>query len=214
MDTRQVNLAHWATDVTTLGPGRRSAIWVQGCRRHCPHCISPEWQSEMPAEMIGIPQLAERLTAEADTTGLTVSGGEPMLQAQTLVALWEMLRTARPDWTLILFSGFFREEILAERDPGRTALLGATDLFVGGPYQEERNDGRGLRGSSNQELFFREPSRFSPAERLALETGPRQIEVRINGSQVFLIGIPPQGGADLRDGILAPPAGEPKLRLP
>ena len=67
--------------VTTLGPGDRVAVWVQGCSRHCFGCMSPELQSEagidVPVETIA------RSIADVipPNTGLTISGGEPLEQS-------------------------------------------------------------------------------------------------------------------------------------
>lgn len=42
-DGPRLLLGHTATGVTdTLGPGRRSVVWVQGCHIGCPGCIVPE----------------------------------------------------------------------------------------------------------------------------------------------------------------------------
>ena len=34
--------------VTALGPGKRIAIWVSGCERHCNHCANPELWKQYP----------------------------------------------------------------------------------------------------------------------------------------------------------------------
>ena len=48
--------------VTALGPGRRLGIWVQGCARRCPGCLSPEMQPYTGAE-IPVEQVLEQTVA-------------------------------------------------------------------------------------------------------------------------------------------------------
>ena len=68
--------------VTTLGPGRRVGVWLQGCSIRCAGCISPDtWDSHV--NLTSTEQLARALAVwspEAD--GLTVSGGEPFDQPE------------------------------------------------------------------------------------------------------------------------------------
>ena len=63
--------------VTTLGPGRRVGLWLQGCSIRCPGCISLDtWDPRVG--LVPIADLLERIDQLAwEADGLTVSGGEP-----------------------------------------------------------------------------------------------------------------------------------------
>ncbi len=51
---RCVNLFSLAWPVTSLGPGRRVVLWVAGCRKRCPGCISPEMQDPANGRLFNI----------------------------------------------------------------------------------------------------------------------------------------------------------------
>jgi anaerobic ribonucleoside-triphosphate reductase activating protein len=189
---QRLNIAHYEFDVTTLGPGRRVAIWVQGCNFRCPGCISPEWRPLEPAFLWTSEEAAELIlnVAGDPTAGISISGGEPMLQASALTALLKLLKEERPNWNLVLFSGYSRNELLKEGRNDRLKLMDEADAFIGGKYIEALNEPFGLRGSSNQEIFFKSHSGFNHAEQMALLNGSKKIEVRITREKIFTIGIP------------------------
>jgi anaerobic ribonucleoside-triphosphate reductase activating protein len=188
-----LNLAETARDVTTLGPGRRIGLWTQGCPFRCHSCIAPGWQVLRPNKLVVVEQVRDALLSLSGHDGVTCSGGEPMLQARGLLALWRELQMTRPDWTLIVFSGYRRNDLLASDLPEQQALLAHVDAFIGGPYVAALNDGRGLRGSANQEVWFPPQSRFSPDERRGMLQAPRRVELRIEEHRVLMIGVSAAG---------------------
>lgn len=36
-----LNLGSWVDCTEVEGPGRRAALWVQGCLKRCPSCCNP-----------------------------------------------------------------------------------------------------------------------------------------------------------------------------
>lgn len=137
--------------VTALGPGIRYAIWVQGCPHHCPGCISPEnhdpeggYETDSEAE-------AERIL-QSGRDGITISGGEPFWQADALADLICRVKAGR-DIGVIIYTGYTLEQLQKMDAPGVQKLLGLCDLLIDGPYVEEKNDGKSLRGSSNQRVI-------------------------------------------------------------
>src|SRR2546429_8298948 len=83
-----LNVADTCIGTRALGPGLRSVVWVQGCRLRCPGCMTPDALSMEQARLVAPEALAEELFADhRRITGLTLSGGEPMLQAAGLAAL-------------------------------------------------------------------------------------------------------------------------------
>ena len=132
--------------VTTLGPGRRYCLWVQGCRQRCPGCITPQSRDEQGGSQIPVSALAAEI-ALSGMDGLTISGGEPFLQAAALAELIDRIRRRR-DMGVIVYTGLLYEQLLEQ--PEARSLLERTDLLIDGPYLQALDDGRSLRGSSNQ----------------------------------------------------------------
>jgi anaerobic ribonucleoside-triphosphate reductase activating protein len=183
-----VNVAEVSPGTRALGPGLRAVVWVQGCPFRCPECVAPEWIPDRPARVVGSAQLAEELLVDPAVVGLTFSGGEPMAQAGGLAATVRAARSHR-DLTLICFTGY-RLETLATV-PDADELLGEVDVLIDGLYVSSRNDGTGLRGSTNQQVHHL-TDRLSGSD-YDFQHGPRRAELTITGSALLLVGLPPPG---------------------
>lgn len=137
----------------TLGPGVRTVIWVQGCPLRCRECVAVEMLPFEGGTAIAVDALARRLLALASLEGLTLSGGEPFAQPEPLVALVNRVRAARPDLSVMSYSGFTLERLRGRRaTPPQRALLERLDLLIDGPYLPELHGDLLWRGSSNQRL--------------------------------------------------------------
>jgi anaerobic ribonucleoside-triphosphate reductase activating protein len=187
-----LNIAERCRGTRVLGPGKRYAIWVQGCPFRCRECVSADWQVLRPNRVMPLRELVEEILSDPELEGLTLSGGEPMLQPVACRQLIEAVRAFRPEFTLILYSGFSLAELHAQGHPDRLALLGKTDVLIDGRYEPERNDNSGLRGSANQTVHF-----LSGVYRglgHAYFTGrPREVELHLRRDDVFMVGVPPNG---------------------
>jgi anaerobic ribonucleoside-triphosphate reductase activating protein len=140
-----------------LGPGLRSGVWVQGCRRRCRGCTSPELLSSGgSADEVTITELFARIqTAQRQrgTEGVTFSGGEPFEQAGAVASLARRLRAS--GLSVIAWSGRTIEELRSSGDSGVRRLLGELDVLIDGPYIERlKCDDQPMRGSSNQRIIF------------------------------------------------------------
>ena len=166
-----------------LGPGRRFALWVQGCDRRCRGCIAPGLQAENGGTLCSLPELAAAVIGTQDIEGLTISGGEPFLQAAPLAELLCRIRAERPSLGVILYTGFLYADL--QQDADAAPLLHETDLLIDGEYIQALDDGAGMRGSSNQHLHFL-TARYTPD---ALPQS-RKSEIRFDGNALRMIGIP------------------------
>ena len=72
--------------ITKLGPGTRFVVWTQGCPRSCPGCMTAASQQMNGGFFADTKQLAEEIL-QSGRHGLTISGGEPFLQAKALADL-------------------------------------------------------------------------------------------------------------------------------
>jgi anaerobic ribonucleoside-triphosphate reductase activating protein len=177
-----------------LGPGLRSTVWVKGCPFNCLGCISPNWKGfQMPDQVIPPEDLVEQLLPD-NITGLTFSGGEPMLQAPALLRLVKLAKRNHPDLDIICFTGYTFED-LVNKPPNLeiTSLLREIDVLIDGPYISEFNNNLGLRGSCNQRIILlSERSKTGELNRSyrKMEFTPRKNELYIYQGTLMMAGIP------------------------
>ena len=180
-----VNLARIYYPVTTLGPGKRVGIWLAGCDRDCPECVSPELKSRSsgtPVTVDEIMKYVKQLCADAD--GFTISGGEPFYNPIETGALVSAINEITNE--IIIFTGYTLEELRDMQDENVDYVLDNISVLIDGPFIAELNDGVGLRGSSNQNIhIFKHMEEYEH-----LIDCERGMQVVVNGDRVMTIGIP------------------------
>lgn len=168
-----------------LGPGLRYVIWTQGCLRRCPGCISPESQPIKPKLVVEVELLADDIVKNAKISGITISGGEPFLQAASLSKLLKIVKQKRPELNVIAFTGYYKDEL---KWSDAVSLLEQTDVLIDGPFCQEQISDKGLRGSLNQKIhFLTDTLKYCQDE---FENAPRKTEVHVEGDEIITIGIP------------------------
>ncbi len=136
-----------------LGPGQRAVIWVQGCPFACPNCIVPESWDATGGKEVPLEELKDWILAQPDIEGVTLSGGEPMAQAQALTRLVKEVRRHR-DLGVVCYTGYTHEHLMANGTEAQRQLLRQIDLLIDGVYLARRHADLLWRGSSNQRLLF------------------------------------------------------------
>jgi anaerobic ribonucleoside-triphosphate reductase activating protein len=191
-----LRISHYVEHTRVLGPFLRSALWVQGCCFSCEGCMAREMH-DGEGTKVSCAALASALSSVAGTEGITVSGGEPFLQAGALAVLLGEIK-ARRDYGVIIYTGFVYEDLLtrSEGEEGIAGLLRLTDLLIDGPYRAELDDGRPYRGSANQR-FIRLSERYAGVFGTYYNDGDgRKIEVNFSGTGTTLVGVPSKSGLD------------------
>ena len=78
------------------GPGVRFVVFMQGCRMRCAYCHNPDtWKEDRGELMTPQAVLAKALRYRhywGDNGGITVSGGEPLLQLDFVTELFELAK--------------------------------------------------------------------------------------------------------------------------
>ncbi len=77
------------------GPGVRFIVFFQGCPYRCPYCHNPDTRPFSGGEEYTAEQIIEKASRykpyfEAGGGGITVSGGEPLMQAEFIAELFEL----------------------------------------------------------------------------------------------------------------------------
>ena len=185
----QIQLHAIRDGVTKLGPGIRFVLWTQGCQRRCPGCMTPESQCMNGGFSTDTKQLARQIL-KSERKGLTISGGEPFLQAKALAKLIREIRK-EVDPGVIIYTGFTIQELQESENPDYKELLGQCDLLVDGPYMQELNDSKNLRGSSNQRAIALTDRYRNFAKEIG--TKPAEAEIFYEEERISMVGIPPKG---------------------
>lgn len=183
-----LNIYHISEESIALGPGKRYVIWVQGCMQRCKGCISPSSRSFDVNQLVFVEDLAQRIIDNKNIQGITISGGEPFLQATNLTKLLNLVKAQRPDLNVLVYSGYVIEQLDTEK---AKSLLSCIDLLIDGPFVERLKTNKGLRGSTNQRLHFLSDSLIEYKEELL--NGERNNEVYIKDDSIRIIGLPREG---------------------
>jgi anaerobic ribonucleoside-triphosphate reductase activating protein len=185
-NTTTLNIAATCPGTRTLGPGLRAVVWVQGCSFNCKSCISPDWKVFSRVNLFSPQELSTELLLNPEVSGLTISGGEPMLQAEGLAKTVRIMRTQR-DIDVICFTGYRYEQLLSLKSkPGIQRLLQEVDVLIDGEYRELENTDIGLRGSMNQNIIHL-TDRLKDFD---FENCERKMEVRVQDGALLFVGIP------------------------
>ncbi len=171
-----------------LGPGKRAAIWFQGCQRNCTGCMSPETRPLDKGKNVSVKSVVDSIKYLVDIEGVTISGGEPFLQKHSLYLFLKSIREAT-NLGVIIYTGYTVEELRAMNDAEIDEILdGLCDLIIDGEYIERLNDGKKFKGSSNQKLVFI-TDRYIGCKKMYEEEN-RSVEVVITRNEMFMYGIP------------------------
>lgn len=182
-----LRVAHLLRGCTTLGPGRRTVLWVRGCARRCPGCIATPILDDGPSLVLGIGDAVARILEATDEEGATFSGGEPFEQANALAAVASHIQ--RAGRSVMVYTGFTLEELRASANHGAHALLAATDILVDGPFVREEQRDLLWRGSANQRVHLLTPRYAHLAPQL--DSPGVGVELRLDReSNLFWAGVP------------------------
>jgi anaerobic ribonucleoside-triphosphate reductase activating protein len=170
------------------GPGKRFALWFQGCPLRCPGCCNPEFIPFSGGELVPLREVLARVEeARAEgIEGITLLGGEPLAHAEGAAALAENVRGR--GLSVMVFSGYTLEEARGMTDPHVDALLTRTDILVDGPYVRELPDTtRRWIGSTNQRIHFL-TNRYRADDPVWQQRNT--LEIRVRGAEVSVNGFP------------------------
>lgn len=132
------------------GPGLRYTIFVQGCHHNCLGCHNPESHDINGGYVKEIAEILKEIDENPLLDGVTLSGGEPMLQVETLIELSKEVK--KRNLNIILYSGYTYEQIID--DVNKKSLLELCDMLIDGKFElEKRSLSLLYRGSSNQRLI-------------------------------------------------------------
>ena len=89
-----IDISGFAPNSITDGPGLRFSVFCQGCVHHCPGCHNPETQELSGGTKFSSDEIIEKAIRYKEyfgkDGGITVSGGEPLLQSEFVTELFSL----------------------------------------------------------------------------------------------------------------------------
>jgi pyruvate formate lyase activating enzyme len=136
-------LHSFTTGATVDGPGVRVVAWTTGCMWRCLYCHNPDTWTLTNGVPIAVAKAAEQLRKyrhglKVMSGGLTISGGEPLMQDRFVVKLFRAAR-AMGVHTALDTNGYYGER-LADADLEAVDLV-LLDLKTWDPERHRRLTG-------------------------------------------------------------------------
>ena len=136
------------------GPGLRFVLFTQGCPHHCPGCHNPESHALDGGYEVTAEKVLEEFKKNPLLKGITLSGGDPILQAGELGGICREVHAMGKD--VMTYTGYTYEELMEmqKTDEGIRQLLEETDTLVDGRFILAQRDLTLIyKGSRNQRII-------------------------------------------------------------
>ena len=141
MNTIFLNSIRWNRSLVD-GPGVRTVVFLQGCDLHCEGCQNPStWEIGAGTELT-VDELADCIKANVQNKKVTISGGEPLVQSEAVVALLDRLQ----GFDIALYTGHSITEV------PQAILDRVTYIKTGNFQQNKKTTTKPFVGSTNQEF--------------------------------------------------------------
>jgi anaerobic ribonucleoside-triphosphate reductase activating protein len=151
-----INVAGVLHNDLANGPNLRTVLFVQGCKHHCKGCHNQHTWPIGTGSDFTADELVAELTKNPMDKGITISGGEPILQWEELLPVIHQLKDK--NYHLMLYTGYTRIWLHNKmvEDDLFLDFLSLFDMIVTEPYIDslritEKQPGIWY-GSTNQKI--------------------------------------------------------------
>lgn len=153
----KLKIAGIAKDSIVDGPGLRYTVFTQGCFHKCEGCHNPQTHDPNGGYFIDIEDIYNEFINNDTYKGITFSGGEPFLQADSLADLAIKINKAKKNVDIIVYTGYTYEEIdkiIKEGSMSYFRLLNNIDYLIDGRFIKDKASlDCEFRGSTNQRII-------------------------------------------------------------
>ena len=105
----EIRLAGLEPESIVDGPGYRFTVFVQGCPHNCPGCHNPQTHDFSGGHLADTDDVIAHLGKNPLVRGLTLSGGEPMMQPEPLYLIAKEAK--EKGMNVWCYTGFTLEEL-------------------------------------------------------------------------------------------------------
>lgn len=139
---------HVQPDSVVDGPGIRGVIWTQGCPHHCKGCHNPITHSFDGGFLVDIEDVKKEISELKNHTGITFSGGDPMMQPKECLELAKYSKSL--GYNIWCYTGFNFEDLKNEQ----LKFLEYIDVLVDGKFElAQKSLNLRFKGSMNQRVI-------------------------------------------------------------
>ncbi len=138
------------SDSIVDGEGIRTVVWTQGCPHHCPFCHNPQTHDFNGGKLFEIEEIKEEIKNLKGQDGITLSGGDPMVQPLECLELAKYAHSL--GMNVWCYTGYLFEDVL--KNEKMKSLLEEVDVLVDGKFLiDEFSMDLYYRGSRNQRVI-------------------------------------------------------------
>ncbi len=138
------------------GPGIRFTVFTQGCIHNCPGCHNPQTHDFNKGVYFDNEKIVELMNKNPLIEGLTLSGGDPLMQIDECLDLAKMVKNQDKNYDIVLYTGYTFEQIIemGKKNDNLMELLKYIDYLIDGPFILKLRDLElNYCGSSNQRVI-------------------------------------------------------------
>lgn len=140
-----IECAGWYESSCDDGPGMRSVLFLQGCSKNCKDCHNAGIKEHGRGTMFSIDELIMFIESKCCNRKITISGGEPLEQMDSLEILIRKLKAK--DYNICVYTGWEMERV-------PESILKLVDYIKTGSFVSDlKNPKMQYVGSSNQHMF-------------------------------------------------------------
>ena len=132
------------------GTGLRNTLFLAGCPHHCKGCHNPSSWNVKNGKIISVEGVAKELLD--DYCDITISGGEPFEQIDSVIELLKILKKYNKN--IWIYTGYKYEDLLNILTKKQQEVFHYIDVLVDGKYIEELRDLSRFCGSTNQRILY------------------------------------------------------------
>ena len=148
----KIKISFVVNDSIVDGPGLRLAIFTQGCFHKCPLCHNPQTHDPSGGTETDTDKIISLLKNNPLLDGITLSGGEPFLQADECYDIAQ--KTHKLGLNVWTYTGYTYEELINSNNKSFLRLVDETDVLIDGKFENTlRSLDIKFRGSKNQRVI-------------------------------------------------------------
>ena len=142
-------------DSLVNGPEMRYVLFTQGCIHHCEGCQNKHTWSIDNGINISINKIIKHIKKSPFIKGITISGGEPFLQAESIYYLIKKIKddSELSKLNIMIYTGYTLKELKNMKNYYINNILESIDYLVDGKFEKDKPTDKLYIGSSNQKIY-------------------------------------------------------------